>query len=66
MSPNLAVINNGKKFLWDGQIYATREEADSIEASYQKDNFVVWTVEQDGRFLVYARRVVKEVPVTGR
>lgn len=66
MSPNLAMINNGKKFMWDGQIYATREEADCAQASYQKNDFDVWTAEQDGEFLVYTRRTVKEVPVTGR
>jgi hypothetical protein len=64
MSPNLAMISNGKKFMWDGRSYATRKEADCAQASYQKDKFEVWTVEQDGKLLVYTRRTVKEVPVT--
>jgi hypothetical protein len=64
MGPNLAMISNGKKFMWDGQSYASRKEADCVLASYEKNKFEVWTVEQDGKFLVYTRRIVKEVPVT--
>lgn len=64
MSPNLAMINKGKKFMWDGQLYATREEASGAETSYQNDNFEVRLVEEEGKFLVYTRRMVKEVVVT--
>ena len=59
MSANLAIISEGKKFMWDGQLYATREDASPIKESYEKDNFEVRMVEQDGRFLVYTRRIVK-------
>jgi hypothetical protein len=61
MSANLAMISDGKKFMWDGQLYTTKEEASSIEQSYHNDNFEVRLVEQEGKFLVYTRRVVKEV-----
>ncbi len=64
MSPNLAMINNGKKFMWDGQLYATREEASVAEKAYQNDNFEIQMVEQEEKFLVYTRRMVKEVVVT--
>ncbi|MGA2335604.1 MAG: hypothetical protein WA383_11800 [Terriglobales bacterium] len=60
MSPNLAMISDGKKFLWDGQPYDSKEAASSAAQSYQNDNFQVETVEEDGKFLVYTRRVVKE------
>jgi len=60
MSPNLAIISDGKKFLWDGQPYDSKEAASSAAQSYQNDNFQVETVEEDGKFLVYTRRVVKE------
>ncbi len=60
MSPNLAMISDGKKFLWDGQSYDSKEAAASAAQSYQNENFQVQTVEEDGKFLVYTRRVVKE------
>lgn len=64
MSPNLALIRDGKKFMWDGRFYATREEVSPLEEAYQKDNFEVRVAEEEGKFLIYTRRVVKEVVVT--
>lgn len=60
MSPNLTIINDGKKFLWDGQPYESKEEAARIAESYRNENFQVQMVEEDGKFLVYSRRAVKE------
>lgn len=64
MSPNLTMISDGKKFMWDGQIYDNREEASRAGESYQNDNFQIRVVEEGGKFLVYSRRPVKEVAVT--
>jgi hypothetical protein len=64
MSPNLARIFDGKKHMWDGRFYATREEASLPEGAYQKDNFEVRVVEEEGKFLIYTRRLVKEVVAT--
>jgi len=66
MSPNLSLVHDGKKFLWDGQFYATREEASAVQADYQKNNFEVWLAEDEGKFLIYTRRAVKEVVVTAQ
>jgi len=63
MSPNLAMISDGKKFMWDGQLYPNQEEASKAEESYRNDNFEVRVVKQEGKFLLYTRRVVKEVVV---
>jgi hypothetical protein len=63
MSANLTMISDGKKFMWDGQLYATKEEASGAEQSYRNDNFEVRVVEQEGKFLLYTRRIVKEVVV---
>jgi len=63
MSPNVSLIFDGKKFLWDGSLYATREEAAPVEEAYQKDNFEVRVIEDEGKFLVYTRRFVKQVVV---
>jgi len=66
MSPNLSLLHDGKKLLWDGCSYATREEVSAVEADYQKNNFEVCVVEEESKFLVYTRRVVKEVVVTAQ
>ncbi len=64
MSPNLAMIGDGKKFMWDGQIYDNREDAARVAKSYQDEDFQVQIVEEGGKFLVYTRRTAKEVAVT--
>jgi hypothetical protein len=64
MSPNLSLFRDGKKFLWDGCFYATREEASTAQDGYQKNNFEVCVAEEEGKFLLYTRRVIKEVVAT--
>ncbi len=63
MSANLAMISDGKKFMWDGQLYSTKQDASGAEQTYRKDNFEVRVGEQEETFLVYTRRVVNQVPV---
>jgi hypothetical protein len=60
MSPNLAISSDGKKFMWDGQLYDNSEDASRAAESYQNENFQIQIVEEDGKFLVYTRRSVKE------
>jgi len=60
MSPNLATTIDGKKFMWDGQPYDSREEASCAAESYQNENFETRFVEEEGKFLVYTRRTTKE------
>jgi len=60
MSPNLAMISDGKKFMWDGQLYESKEEASRAAQSYKSENFQIQIVEEGGKFLVYTRRTVKE------
>jgi len=63
MSPNTAIISDGKKFMWDGHVYDNKEEASRAEQSYRDEHFQTRTVEEDGKFLVYTRRVVSQVVV---
>jgi len=64
LDPSRSVLIEGKKFLWDGQVFATCEEASRQSDAYKKDNFEVQMVEVSGSHLLYTRRVVKEVAVT--
>jgi hypothetical protein len=64
--PDLSRIINGKKFMWDGVVYPTQEEAQSVVEKYKKDNFEVEFVKDENQFLVYTRRVVKEIVLDGK
>ena len=66
MSPNLAMISHGKKFMWDGQLYDTKEEASRAAQSYHDEDFEIQIVEDGGKFLVYTRRTAKEPAVTAQ
>jgi hypothetical protein len=66
MSPSLSLLHDEKKFMWDGCLYATRQEATDAGKVYQNDNFEVQVAEEEGKFLVYSRRAVKEVVVTAQ
>jgi len=46
--------------MWDGQLFETGANGLLAAESYQKDNFEVRVVEQEGKFSVYTRRIVKE------
>lgn len=63
MNPDLAIISDGKKFLWDGRACETREEAVRLKETYQAQGFDVQMVPESGKYLLYSRRVVKEVVV---
>ncbi len=64
VTPNRSVVIDGKKFLWDGGLFATCDEAWRRAETYKNDNFDVRMVEVDGSYIIYTRRVVKEIAVT--
>jgi hypothetical protein len=64
--PDSSRIINGKKFMWDGVVYPSQEETQGVVEKYKKDNFEVEFVEEENQFLVYTRRVVKEIVLDGK
>jgi hypothetical protein len=60
MTAKLAMTSDGKKFMWDGNVYATHEESVAAAESYRNCDFDVRIVKEESNFLVYSRRVVKE------
>jgi len=64
--PDSSRIINGKKFMWDGAVYPTQEEAQGVLEKYKNDNFEVELVKEENQFLVYTRRVVKEIVLDGK
>lgn len=59
--PSLATKIGGKKFMWDKGHYSTEEEAHEKMAQYEKDGFEAECMEENGKCLVYTRRLVTEI-----
>jgi hypothetical protein len=57
MSIPLSRKFEGKKFMWDGAVYATEDEARQSAQAYRQDGFDVQLFEDAGQYLVYSRRL---------
>ncbi len=64
--PDSSRIINGKKFMWDGVVYESREKAQEVMENYKKDNFEVELIEEGGQFLLYTRRLVTKIVLEGQ
>ena len=53
------------KFMWDGEIYDSHKDADDKKKEYEGNEFEVRMFEQEGKHLLYTRRIVKEVILDG-
>jgi len=63
---DIAKVVDGKKFMWDGKTYNREQEAKEITSAYEKEGFETLMWEEEGKYFVYSRRVVKEVVVEGQ
>ena len=63
MPPNILTID-GKKFMWDGVEFQSKEAILDAIQKYKKEGFEVETSEEGEKLFLYTRRVVKEVVVT--
>ncbi len=62
--PDSSIKVNGKKFMWDGVVYESKKEAEDTMKKYKDDNFEVeLKEEEEGKHLLYTRRVVTEIVV---
>ena len=64
MRQNLLFVDR-RKFVWDGEAYDSRAAAEAKKSGYEAQGFETQTIEEEGKFLLYTRRVVKEVVVEG-
>ena len=64
--PDSSRIINGKKFMWDGVVYESKEKAQEVMEKYQKDHFKVELIEEEEQYLLYTRRVVTEIVLEGK
>jgi hypothetical protein len=56
-------IVNGRKFLWDGQAYDSKEAVEQAVSRYRSEGFETEIAEEEGKFFAYTRREVKAVVV---
>ena len=56
-------IVNGRKLMWDGQAYDSKQAAEEVVSRYQGDGFETEIVEDEGKYLAYTRREIKTVAV---
>ena len=58
-------IIDDKKFMWDGIEYEDEEKAKIAEKEYLEKEFEVRLVKEDGKILLFSRRVVTEIVLDG-
>lgn len=54
---------DGRKFMWDGEPYDDQTKADEMEKQYREKGFEVQRCTEDGKVLLYSRRVAAETVV---
>ena len=64
MPQNLLFVDR-RKYVWDGESYDSLDAAEGKKSDYEAQGFETQMIEEEGKFLVYTRRVVKEVVVEG-
>lgn len=65
MKPEVARKFDDQKFMWDSKIYETESKAKEVMEEYKRHNFEARMLKEEGRYLLYTRRVVTEVVVEG-
>ncbi len=54
-----------QKFMWDGESYDSGEAPETKKSEYQGQGFETRLLEEEGKILLYTRRVVKEIVIEG-
>jgi hypothetical protein len=62
--PDIVRSFDDKKFMWDGKACETRLEAEEVQRGYQKAGFETRLVDEEGKCLVYSRRVAAQQTAT--
>jgi len=62
---NPMILVNGKKYMWDGVDYPGKDKAAEAVKAYQGEGFEVESSEEDGKPLLYTRRLVKKIVIPG-
>jgi len=57
MNIPLAEKFDGKKYMWDGELYETEEQANQSSETYRKEGFEAKVSKNSDKYLVYSRRL---------
>jgi ribosomal protein L34 len=60
-----ARYEGNSKFMWDGEVYDASADAEQKKKSYEDSGFEARMFEQEGKYLLYSRREVKEIVLDG-
>lgn len=62
---DISRVIDGKKFMWDGEIYESESQAQDVKKKYEDENFEVQLIQEESQYLVYSRRIVTEIVLEG-
>jgi hypothetical protein len=65
MAPQNMRCFDRRKFMWDGEAYDSPAAAEAKKNDYETQGFETQLVEEEGKPLLYTRRVVKEIVIEG-
>ncbi len=63
--PDASKVIDGKKYMWDGEVYESEKNAQEVKKKYENDDFEVELIQEENQFFLYTRRVVTEIVVEG-
>ena len=61
-----AKVIDGKKFMWDGETYPSKEKVQEVTSNYEKEGFETRLIEEEGEYFVFSRRIVTEIVIEGQ
>jgi len=65
MDVEMVRYDGNSKFMWDGELYQDRDSLEAKKGEYEGNGFEARVFEQEGNFILYTRRVVKEIILDG-
>ena len=65
MAPQGTRLFDRRKFMWDGETYDSAAAVEAKKKEYETQGFETKLVDEDGKSLLYTRRVVKEIVIEG-
>ena len=63
--PDASKVIDGKKFMWDSEVYESEKDAQEVKKKYEDDNFDVELIQEENQYFLYTRRVVTEIVLEG-
>ena len=62
---DLARVFENNKYMWDGQVYNSKEESNKVAKEYAAEEFEVRQIVEEEKHYIFTRREVEEVTTEG-